>query len=82
MRCEVANVAGIVKYNRQSVFWHQNVGGGAFLFGGTTYPPATLLGHLCASSNNMSWVFIMAFQVYCGFMLFNMILTLSALCPH
>ena len=68
MRCEVANGAGIVKYNCKSVFWHQNVGGG-----GTMYPSAPLLGNLCASSNNMSWVFIMAFQVYYGFMLFNMI---------
>ena len=67
MRSEVANGAGIVKYNHKSVFWHQNVGGG------TMYPSAPLLGNLCASSNNMSCVFIMAFQVYYGFMLFNMI---------
>ena len=69
MRYEVANVAGNV-----TKMW------GAlspqFLFGGTMdplVPPTFLLHHLCASSTNMSGVIIMAFKVYCGFMLFNMI---------
>ena len=57
----------------------------------TPPPPSRfLLRHLCASSGNMSGVIIMAFQVYCGFMLFNMIrpsrrgnlLTFRALCHH
>ena len=69
VRYEVANVAGNV-----TKMW------GAlspqFLFGGTMdplVPPTFLLHHLCASSTNMSGVIIMAFKVYCGFMLFNMI---------